>query len=95
VSCCIDTGPPERKKARRESRPERARRLRKPTRYYLHRQAFATRLYISILAERRANNLLAPFHCSGCGQASLDPVGWNGPHTPLCEICVDAEGMGL
>jgi hypothetical protein len=43
--------------------------------YYLRRQAFATCLYSSILAERRANGLLEPFRCSHCGQASLDPTG--------------------
>jgi hypothetical protein len=55
--------------------------------YYLRGQVFATHLYISILAERRANNLLAPFHCSCCGALDLDPCGRNEKQEWLCGRC--------
>jgi hypothetical protein len=74
------------------SRPSKpGRRSKKLVRGYRPYRHFAS-IYSRLLAERYANGLLTPFRCAGCTTLTLDPVGWNGPHMPLCEICVDAEG---
>jgi hypothetical protein len=43
------------------------------------------------LGSRYGEELLVPFICARCARPSLDPIGWNGPHQPLCEQCADPQ----
>jgi hypothetical protein len=47
----------------------------------------ASQLYLSLIARRYCEGLLQPFKCFNCGILALDPLGWAGPHKPLCGRC--------
>src|SRR5258707_15342778 len=49
--------------------------------------------YRELLAERYAGGLVSPFRCSGCGQETLDVLGWDGKRRPLCDACSDGLTM--
>ena len=51
-----------------------------------------TRSYMRLLVRRCSYGLLWPFRYSECGITALDPIGWNGPGQPLCELCADPTG---
>jgi hypothetical protein len=60
--------------------------VKKLRRHYLRHRPFASS-YSHLLSERYAQGLLEPFYCTRCGEASLDPLGWNGRGMPLCGRC--------
>jgi hypothetical protein len=45
--------------------------------------------YVGLVVSRCSQGLLEPFRCAVCGVMALDPIGWNGPHEPLCARCAD------
>jgi len=45
--------------------------------------------YASLVVSRCSQRLLEPFQCAVCGVVALDPIGWSGPHKPLCAACAD------
>lgn len=45
--------------------------------------------YQQWIAKRLHCGMLPPFWCAVCRGLSIDPLGWNGPHKPLCEECSD------
>jgi hypothetical protein len=46
-----------------------------------------TSVYSRLLAKRHAEGLLDQFLCYRCGRPALDPLGFDGPHKPLCRGC--------
>jgi hypothetical protein len=78
----------ERPSTRPSNRGHKSKKLR---RHYL-RHRFVASIYSRLLAERYAQGLLEPFRCYRCGISALDPLGFDGPHRPLCDICSDREG---
>lgn len=48
--------------------------------------------YVDLVVSRYSLKLLQPFRCAVCGVMALDPIGWNGPGQPLCELCADGIG---
>lgn len=51
-------------------------------------------LYLKLIVSRCSQGLLEPFRCAVCGIQALDPIGWNGPHKPLCGRCADPVEQG-
>jgi hypothetical protein len=56
------------------------------SRYYNSLSSF-TSSYSHLLTRRYAERLLRPFRCHRCGSQTLDPLGFDGPHKPLCWRC--------
>jgi hypothetical protein len=83
--------PPGKESARPRPGKRAPKRFQRKTYSRLTRNASLS--YLQLVLELYASGLLEPFRCRRCDALTLDPIGWNGPHQPLCEACADPQSL--